>query len=98
MMAEENVEFGAFLQVNETLNTGIREALLSIAEAALSKKLIHENTHSEVLNVRHAIEVRAQNFLKAIRDRVRIDPQTFHVFVSIPVYTKVYILIRKRKL
>ena len=82
-MAEENVEFGAFLQVNETLSTGIREALLSIAEAALSKKLIHENTHSEVLNVRHAIEVRAQNFLKAIRDRVRIDPQTFHIFVSI---------------
>ena len=82
-MAEENVEYNAFLQLNETLSTGIREALLSIADAALSKKLIHENTHSEVLNIGHPIEIRTQNFLKAIRDRIRIDPPAFHVFVSV---------------
>lgn len=83
-MAGENVEFNAFLQMNETLSTGIREALLGIAEAALSRKLIHENTHSEVLlTLGYPIEVRSQNFLKAIRDRIRIDPQAFHVFVSI---------------
>lgn len=82
-MAEENVESNAFLQTNETLSTGIREALLNIADAALSRKIIHENTHSEVLNLRHPIEVRTLSFLRAIRDRIRIDPQAFHVFVSI---------------
>jgi hypothetical protein len=83
VMAEENVEYNAFLQMNETLSTGIREALLSIADAALSKKIIHENTHSEVLNHGHPPELRTQNFLKAIRDRIRIDPPAFHVFVSV---------------
>ncbi len=82
-MAEENVEYNAFLQMNETLSTGIREALLSIADAALSKKIIHENTHSEVLNHGHPPELRTQNFLKAIRDRIRTYPPAFHVFVSI---------------
>ena len=83
VMAEENVQYNAFLQMNETLSTGIREALHSIADVALSKKIIHENTHSEVLNIGHPIEIRTQNFLKAIRDRIRIDPPAFHVFVSI---------------
>ena len=81
--SEENVQYNAFLQMNETLSTGIREALLSIADVALSKKIIHENTHSEVLNIGHPIEIRTQNFLKAIRDRIRTNPPTFHVFVSI---------------
>lgn len=81
--SKENVQYNAFLQMNETLSTGIREALLSIADVALSKKIIHENTHSEVLNIGHPIEIRTQNFLKAIRDRIRTNPPTFHVFVSI---------------
>ena len=83
MMAGENVESNAFLQMYDTLSTGIREALLSIAEAALSRKIIHENTYSEALNLGYPTEVRTQNFLKAIRDRIRLDPLSFHVFVSI---------------
>ena len=82
-MAGENLESNAFLQMNETLSMGIREALLSIAEAALSRKIIHENTLSEVLSRGYPIEVRSQHFLKSIRDRIRVDPSAFHVFVSI---------------
>ena len=83
MMAGENVECNAFLQMNETLSMGIREALLSIADAALSRKIIHENTHSEALNPGCSPGLKTQTFLKAIRDRIRIDPSAFHVFVSI---------------
>ena len=85
MMAGENVESNAFLQMYDTLSRGIREALPSIAEVAFARKIIHEITYSEAINLSGGIpiEVRTQNFLKALRDRIQADPSAFHVFVSV---------------
>ena len=82
-MAGESVEYGAFRQLYNTLSTGIRAALPSLAEVAFSRGLIHDNTHNEAINVNVGLEVRTPSFLCALRDRIRTDPSAFHRFVDI---------------
>ena len=82
-MAGENLESIAFREVYNKLSTGIRAALPTIAIVAFARQLIHDNTHSEAINLNVPIDVRTQNFLNALRDRIRADPSAFHTFADI---------------
>ena len=82
-MALENVESCAFRQVYNKLSTGIRAVLPRLTEVAFARRLIHDNTQSEVLNLSVALDVRTQSFLNALRDRIRADPSAFLMFVDI---------------
>ena len=83
MAGHDNVEYRAFTQVNDTLSTGLRAALPSVAETAHSKGLIHENTLRDALNIYTSEAERTRKFLTVLRDRLTFDPHAFRAFVEI---------------
>ena len=82
-MDSENIEYGAYMRVYDKLSTGLRSVLPSIAEVALSNKLIHVSTLSEANHRHSTLEDRTQRFLMALGDRIRGDRSAFDLFVKL---------------
>ena len=79
----ESPEFKTFLILYDTLKTGIRAGLESLATAALSAGLICENVHSYANSQTLDRDARTTRFLDAVKDRIKTQSEAFGMFVDI---------------
>ncbi len=81
----------SLLQSNyEAIVTAIRSDVTAITNKAYSSRLISETVHHRMLTTGITDTNKASELVAAVRDRVKLHPKSFHVFMDIlreePVY------------
>ena len=75
-------EYQELVKCGPKLSVAIRDRLNELAELCLAEGLISDDNASEVRNVYNSAPERASKLLEILRNRVRIDSNSYNVFVN----------------